>query len=283
MKQLLLPLALLGLMLAGCGGEPAPSTSTGTSGTPPPAMQTEAPAASAAPAAVEEKAAKTQESAGTETGAERGEAALEKMAALPADAQLPAGPWKVGVNYKPIVPAQTTSAEAGQVEVLEVFWYGCGHCYALDPFLESWHKSKPANAKFVRVPVMWGPVHRAHGKLFYTLEALGKLDTLHTKVFDEIHQRNNFLAANDDAQSMKLQLAFAKANGISEADFTRAYNSFAVNSNLQRAEELTRRYAVEGVPLVIVNGKYQTDVAMAGGDGKLVELINYLVATEKRR
>lgn len=282
MRRALLAAALLGLNLAACGREapapapdsqPAPPTTSPGAAAPAPATQT----------AVTEQAASTQESAGADTGGDRGEAALERLAALPADAQLPAGPWKPGVNYKPVVPAQGTSAEAGQVEVLEFFWYGCGHCYSLDPFLESWRKNKPANAKFVRVPVMWGTAHRSHGKLFYTLEALGKLDALHTKVFDEIHQKGNYLAGNDEAASRRTQLAFARANGISEAEFNRAYDSFTVNSNLQRAEDLTRRYVVEGVPLVIVNGKYQTDVAMAGGNGKVLEVVNYLVAAEKRR
>lgn len=280
MRRALLSLALMTLSLGACGRETPPAASGAATSAP----AASAPATAPIPvAAVQEQAAKTQESAAADTGGERGDAALERLAALPAEAQLPAGPWKVGVNYKPIVPAQSTSAEAGQVEVVEVFWYGCGHCYALDPFLESWRKNKPANAKFVRVPVMWGPTHRAHGKLYYTLEALGKLDALHTKAFDEIHQKGNFLAANDDAQSLKLQLAFAKANGIGEADYTRAYNSFTVNAALQRAEDLTRRYQVEGVPLIVVNGKYRTDVGMAGGNGKLLELINYLVAAEKRR
>jgi protein dithiol oxidoreductase (disulfide-forming) len=282
MKRALLSLALLTLSLGACGREPAPTTPANSA--PSTAAGTAATStAPVTPVAVQEQAAKAQESAGADTGGDRGEAALERLAALPPDAQLPAGPWKVGVNFKPIVPAQSTSAEAGQVEVLEVFWYGCGHCYALDPFLESWRKNKPANVKFVRVPVMWGPTHRAHGKLYYTLEALGKLDALHTKAFDEIHQKGNFLAANDEAASRKAQLAFATANGISAADFNRAYDSFTVNSNLQRAEDLTRRYQVEGVPLIVVNGKYQTDVGMAGSNGKLLELINYLVAAEKRR
>jgi len=282
MNRALLALALLTLSLGACGREPAPASSAGDAAPAAVATATTA-AAPVTPVAVQEQAAKTQESAGADSGGDRGEAALERLAALPPDAQLPAGPWKVGVNFKPIVPAQSTSAEAGQVEVLEVFWYGCGHCYALDPFLESWRKNKPANVKFVRVPVMWGPTHRAHGKLYYTLEALGKLDALHTKAFDEIHQKGNFLAASDEAASRKAQLTFATANGIAAADFNRAYDSFTVNSNLQRAEDLTRRYQVEGVPLVVVNGKYQTDVGMAGGNGKLVELINYLVAAEKRR
>ena len=125
--------------------------------------------------------------------------------------------------------------------------------------------------------------HRAHGRLFYTLEALGKLDALHEKAFDEIHKRGNMLAANDDAQTLKMQADFARANGISEADFIKAYNSFGVNAAMQRAEDITRRYRVEGVPVIYVNGKYQTDVGLAGGQQQLLELINDLAAAEKRR
>jgi thiol:disulfide interchange protein DsbA len=137
--------------------------------------------------------------------------------------------------------------------------------------------------KFVRVPVTWGPVHRAHARLYYTLEALGKLDALHEATFKEIHERGNFLVSNDEAQTRKMQLDFVKSQGISEADFTRAYDSFGVNANLQRAEDMTRRYRVEGVPVMFINGKYQTDVSMGGGHAGLIELINDLAANEKRR
>ena len=129
---------------------------------------------------------------------------------------------------------------------------------------------------------MWGPAHRAHGRLFYTLEALGR-DDLVVKAFDEIHRRGNVLVAASDEQTMQMQMTFAKANGISEADFRREYNGFAVNTRLQRAEELMRRYKVETVPLVIINGKYETDVGMAGGHEQLISVINDLAAAEKSR
>jgi thiol:disulfide interchange protein DsbA len=138
--------------------------------------------------------------------------------------------------------------------------------------------------KFVQEHVMWGPVHRAHGRLFYTLDVLGRNDLV-VKAFDEIHRRNNILLSptGNDAQTQSLQLAFATANGVKEADFKREYNGFAVNTRLQRAEEIMRRYRIESVPNVIINGKYETDVGMAGSAGKLIELINDLVAVEKSR
>ena len=275
---LVLGAALMG-SLVGCGspnGGPQPATPpAAASAAPPPATDT-------APVTTEQlkkAATAAQESAGEET--DPGDASLERLTAIPESAQLPSGRWKVGQHYRPVVPAQATSAEPGQVEVLEFFWLGCPHCYALEPYVVSWNKSKASYVKFVGEHVMWGPTHRSHARLYYTLQVLGKADTLVPKAFEEIHRNGNFLVAADDAQSQRMQLAFAKANGISEAEFSREYDGFAVNARLQRAEELTRRYKVETVPYFIINGKYQTDEAMAGGPTQLIQLINDLVAAEK--
>lgn len=286
MRHALAVVALLGLGLAACGRQAPPPASQTPPAVPPAAAapaEENASAQAAARVALTQAATKNQETT-PDSEADRSDARLERVAALPESAQLPAGKWKAGTNYLPLSPAQPTSIEPGQVEVLEVFWYGCPHCYHLDPLLESWRKSAPSYVKFVRVPVTWGPVHRAHGRLFYTLEALGKLDALHAKAFAEIHERGNMLVGNDDATTLRLQLEFARANGISEADFTKAYNSFGVNAAMQRAEDITRRYRIEGVPVIFVNGKYQASVASAGGQPQqLIELVNDLAAAEKRR
>jgi thiol:disulfide interchange protein DsbA len=278
--------ALLIMALSACAREvPAPATpaAPATSG----AAST---AASVTPATTatdtQQKlnaAAAAQEGADTGATADNSEAALERIAALPAEGQLPTGKWVAGKNYQPLVPAQPTNVAPGKVEVVEVFWYGCPHCFALDPYLESWRKNKPSYVEFTRVPVMWGAVHRAHARLFYTLEALGKLDELHSKVFSEIHEKQDPLYGNSEAETQKLQVAFAKANGISESDFLKAYNSFGVQTNLQKADDLGRRYKVEGVPLVVINGKYESDVGMAGNQANLIQLINDLAAGEKHK
>jgi thiol:disulfide interchange protein DsbA len=245
---------------------------------PPPAAATNA--APPTQAEIKKAAEATQESAGASDSP--GDASLERMAAMPENAQLPSGKWKAGTNYLPIVPAQPTSAEPGQVEVLEVLWLGCPHCADMEPTVESWKKKKPSYVKFVQEHVMWGPVHRAHARLFYTLETLGRGDLV-TKAFEEIHKRGNMLVASGDAQTAQMQLAFARANGISEADFKREYTGFAVNTRLQRAEELMRRYKIESVPRFIINGKYEAGVEMAGSREQLIALINDLAAAEKSR
>jgi thiol:disulfide interchange protein DsbA len=194
-------------------------------------------------------------------------------------------PWQEGVNYKRLLPAQPTEVPAGQVEVLEFFWYACPHCYAIDPGVEAWLKTKPAYISFSRVPVMWNEGHRSLARLFYTLQTLGKLDQLHGEVFKEIHVHGDPLVApdpNDAAGSEHMQAVFARKFGISEADFTKAYHSFAVETALQRADELGQRYRIDGVPTFVVNGKFISDVGTAGSPERLLTLVGDLAAQEHK-
>jgi thiol:disulfide interchange protein DsbA len=206
-----------------------------------------------------------------------GAAAVRLGLAAPAQGSLLDGRWKAGVNFDTVAPAQPTAAPPGKVEVLEVFWLGCPHCYALEPYIQKWLKSKPSYIDFVRIPVMWGPVHRLHAKLFYALEALHR-DDLVEKAFDTIHQDNNPLIGTNEQDTFDKQLAWAKANDLDPKAFTAAYNSFGVNAELQHAQEITERYHVEGVPMVVVDGKYSTDVGKAGGHEQLMQLIDDLAA-----
>lgn len=268
------------LTMAACSG-PAPTP------TDKPAASTDAPAAarSAAPAPTLASVATVPPAAAADAAAAKSdETKLERMSPLPPAGQLPAGQWTAGVNYRPLVPAQPTDAPPGKVEVVEVFWYACPHCYALDPYLENWRKSKPAYIDFKRVPVTWQDVHRSHARLFYALQSLGKEEALHSELFAEMHDRKNFLyVQGNDTDSKSAQAAFVKAHGVGAAEFNDAYNSFTVQTNLSKADELVHRYKVDGVPLVVINGKYVTDVAMAGSPANLISIVNDLTASEKPR
>jgi thiol:disulfide interchange protein DsbA len=194
-------------------------------------------------------------------------------------------PWQEGVNYTRFVPAQPTAVPAGQVEVLEFFWYGCPHCYAIDPAVEAWRKTKPAYITFVRVPVMWSEGHRSTARLYYTLENMGKIEQLHSEVFKEIHVNNDQLIGsdpNDTAAAEKMQTTFVKKFGITEDAFKKAYHSFAVETSLQRADQLVERYRIEGVPTFVVNGKYVADVRSAGSPERLLSLVGDLAAQEHK-
>lgn len=279
------------LVLGACTRHPAQLALAGTTSARP------SPTGSAETAGSSDSSAQAAEEA-TRDGSsdEPGTASLEHLAALPPEQQLPGGRWKPGVNYDVISPAKPVSAPPGKIEVIEVFWLGCPHCYALEPSVLAWLKSKPDYVSFVRVPVMWGPVHQAHARLFYTLEQLGRNDLVE-KAFDEIHQyalgaqgqrsdlvqQHSPLVGPNPDTTFQSQLDFAKANGLDPEAFRKAYNSAGVNADLQHAQEITERYMVSGVPFVIIDGKYSTDVGKAGGPTELFELVDSLAATEHRR
>lgn len=277
-------LALLSLCVCACSRS-APVQHAAPAAAPPPVAQAQPvappPAESAPTSQIENEQAATAQESGADDDSQptRGDTSLERIAALAPGDQLPGGKWKAGVNYDPIVPAQPTSVGPGKVEVMEVFWLGCPHCYALEPYVENWLKSKPSYIQFVRVPVMWGPVHQAHARLYYTLVELHRAD-LFEKAFDTIHKDNNPLVANTDDATFNLQQAFATANGIKAEDFARVYKSMAVATDLQRAQDVTERYNVTGVPMVVVDGKYSTDVGKAGSAQALFAVIDDLAATD---
>jgi thiol:disulfide interchange protein DsbA len=180
-----------------------------------------------------------------------------------------------GVNYKTLKPAVPTNVAPGKVEVVEVFWYACGHCYLLEPKLEAWEKKgKAPYVEVIRMPAVWNELLKTHARLFYTIEILGRPE-LNAEAFREINVRGNRLDT-----PAKIE-AFFTSRGVSKADFQKAFSGFAVESKLARATDLNKRYRITSTPTVVVNGKYVTDASMAGGEDKLFEVINALAAREK--
>jgi thiol:disulfide interchange protein DsbA len=180
-----------------------------------------------------------------------------------------------GVNYKTLRPAVPTNVAPGKVEVVEVFWYACGHCYALEPKVEAWSKKgKPAYVELVRMPAVWNDLLKMHARLFYTIEVLGK-PQLHNDAFREINVKGNRLDTPEKIES------FLTARGVTKTDFQKTFNGFAVESKLARAADLNKRYRISSTPTVVINGKYVTDVGMAGGEEQLFQTINALAAQDK--
>jgi protein dithiol oxidoreductase (disulfide-forming) len=193
---------------------------------------------------------------------------------LVGQAALAAAPVE-GVNYKLLKPAVPTNVAPGKVEVVEVFWYACGHCYLLEPKIAAWErKGKAPYVEVVRMPAVWNEVLKTHARLFYTIEVLGKRE-LHDEVFREINVRGNRLETPEKIE------AFLVSKGVPKADFQKTFTGFAVESKLSRAVDLNRRYRISSTPTVIVNGKFVTDVSMAGGEAQLFEVIGALAAREK--
>jgi thiol:disulfide interchange protein DsbA len=184
------------------------------------------------------------------------------------------GRFELGVHYMRLSPTQPTSSNVDQVEVCEVFWYGCPHCFDFDPHLNSWLETKPENVSFIRVPAVWNPLLQLHARAFYTAEALGKGAEMHDEFFREINERRNMLDSEE-----KLADFFGRFN-VDAAAFKTAFDSFEVHAKLQRADELSRRYRIQSVPTIVVNGKYTTGGGEVANWDELLALVDELVAAE---
>jgi protein dithiol oxidoreductase (disulfide-forming) len=164
-----------------------------------------------------------------------------------------------------------------KIEVVELFWYGCPHCYQLEPRLEAWVKKLPKDAVFKRVPGIARPDWAAGGRAFYAMEALGVLEKLHGPLFDAIHKQHS-VKPNDDAALIDW---ITKQGGLDRKKVEEAYNSFSVNTKVMRATQLFRASGATGVPALIIDGKYLTSSSLAGGNEEALKVADYLI--EKAR
>ena len=179
-----------------------------------------------------------------------------------------------GQHYQRISPSVPTSVGNDKVEVVELFWYGCPHCYTLEPYIEQWLPVKPEAAEFVRLPATLNPSWTAHARTFYALELLGELDRMHPIMFQAIHDQRRRL------RDLRSITKFVAQQGVDQDKFVEAYKSLPVQTKLKRASQLSRAYGLDGVPAVVINGKYRTTASMAGGYGQMLEVIDYLVDKE---
>ena len=193
--------------------------------------------------------------------------------------------WKEGENFVAYPVAQPVSTPPGSVEVVEGFWYGCGHCYSLEPRLQAWERSKPAWITLKRTPVIWNEVTREDARLYFTIESLGLVDKLHTEIYREIHAKGRPLTVIrggkvDKAATEKATREFLASKGVSAEDFAKHYRTFSAENKLRQAENLSRRYLLDHTPMFVVHGKYLTDADMAGGVDQLFQVVSDLAARE---
>lgn len=280
---------VLATLLTACGGGgEAPAQDASTSGDAPATAPAPTPAAAepAAPAAAPEVKPADGEAV-DEVTSSVSPIAQAVAAATPApSAGLPAR-WQQGKHYTALPAAQPVSVAPGQVEVTEIFWYGCGHCFTLEPQLEAWERgAKPEYVKVVRLPVVWNEVTREDARLFYTLESLGKVESLQLAVFRELHVNRRpltIVSGNkvDTVATEKRVREFLSSHGVTAEQFGGVYRSFAVESKIRQAENLARRYRADHTPMAVVQGKYVTDVSMAGGVDQLMQLLTDLAVRER--
>ena len=183
-----------------------------------------------------------------------------------------AGPQE-GRHYRRVTP--TVAVEIpGKIEVVEFFWFGCQHCYSLEPVLQDWVKKLPADVVFRKEHVAF-PQAVKHQQMFYTLRALGAESTATVKVFEAIHkERKLLLTASDQAD-------FAASLGIDKKKYTDTLASFTVQTVLKKSSNLSDAYKVDSVPVLTINGKFYTGPSMAGNNGAALEVADALIKKER--
>ena len=174
--------------------------------------------------------------------------------------------------------APVNTNDSSKVEVLEAFWYGCSHCFRFEPLIANWEATAGEDVDFVRFPAMWNALMEIHAQVYYTAEAMDALDTVHEPVFNAINIEGNRLQNENQIGAL-----FAKY-GISEEDFSKAFNSFTVRTKVNQAKQRMQAYEIRSTPNMIVNGKY----LVATGEtvrtqAEMLEVVDFLIEKERQQ
>ncbi len=199
-------------------------------------------------------------------------AALASLAMMVSSAQ--AADYVAGQHYETL-PFPVKTRDPQVVEVVELFWYGCPHCFRLEPSVESWKANMPDGVSFEQVPAVLGRSWEPHARAFWTAKALGVQADIHQPLFNAIHLERKRMVRDGDIREL-----FARF-GVDEAAFNAQWRSFGVESRLKQTESRITAYGINGVPAFIVNGKYRVTETTAGGQAALFDVINYLIEKEK--
>jgi len=165
-----------------------------------------------------------------------------------------------------------------KIEVMEIFWYGCIHCYHMDPLLNTWVKKLPSDVYFKRVPGLpnasWAPMAKA----FYAMETLGVLEKLHTPLFDAVHKQKSLNPTDE-----KAIIAWVTAkSGLDQLKVEQAFKSFTTSTNLNRAAQIFRASGATGVPSLVIDGKYLTSSTMAGGNQQALKTADFIIGNVRK-
>jgi len=179
------------------------------------------------------------------------------------------------LGYETLSPAQPTQNQ-DKIEIIEFFWYGCPHCYTLEPTMVEWLKTKPDNVEFIRQPAVFSSLWGKHAKAYFVAEALNVVDKVHADFFDAIQNKKQKLTSED-------QLAkFFVAHGVDEVKFRDTFNSFLIDAKLRQAKAMAPRYGITGVPAIIINGKYKTSGPLAKSHENMIKVMNQLIEQESQ-
>ena len=182
--------------------------------------------------------------------------------------------WEVGKDYDVISPAIRT-ADPDKIEVVEFFWYGCGHCYTFEPLVSRWKQDLGEDVVFKGSPAIWNQPMELHAKMYFTAEVLGVKDTLHGVLFQAMNVDGKRLGSESAIRELFV------ANGVAAEDFDKAFNSFGVNSQVRQANARARAAKITGTPEMMVNGKYRISTRKAGSQENMLKIADFLIQQER--
>ena len=192
-----------------------------------------------------------------------------------AQAPTPAQALNEGKDYLRLGTPQ--AVPPGKIEVIDYFWYGCPHCYSFEPALDAWAKKLPADVAFRRLPVMFREEpFVTHARLYYAVEAMGLLDSVHRKIFAAIHNEKATLAKPADIS------AFMTKNGVDGVKFLDAMNSFSVQTKLLKSKQIAEGFKLDGVPALGVQGKFLTSPSIAGSPDRALTVADALIQKSRK-
>ena len=180
--------------------------------------------------------------------------------------------YELGKDYQ-LIDNPLPVRQDGMVEVSEIFWYGCNHCYSFESTINNWDANKPDYVKFSKMPVTWSQIHQLHASLYHTIEALKLRKGAHTAVFTTIHKENNFLG------SQKSVVKFLSKLGVDEEKSKQYLNSFAVKQKVSRGIQVSKQLRITSVPMIIVDGKYM--IVSKPSRQEMLEVLDYVVELQK--
>ena len=189
-------------------------------------------------------------------------------------AMVMADDYVAGQHYQ-VLASPVPTLNANKIEVVELFWYGCPHCFSFEPLLDEWQATLGDDVEFWHSPAMWNERMNTHARIYYAAEVLGVLDKAHPAVFKAMNVDRKKLLEEDDIAALFVTL------GVSKEDFSKAFNSFGVKSSVRQADARARGYKITGTPEMVVNGKYRISASTAGGQVKMLDVANYLIKKER--
>jgi thiol:disulfide interchange protein DsbA len=179
-----------------------------------------------------------------------------------------------GTHYDLINPP-VRAVSPDTIEVAEFFWYGCAHCYTFEPMLEQWKKTMPEDVSFRGIPAVWRDLMALHARAYYAAEALGVQDTMHPVMFQAMNVDRKQLSSESEIAALFV------ANGVSEEDFSKAFNSFGVNSQVEQGISAGKAAKITGTPALMVNGKYHVGGRKAGSQAEMLKIVDFLIEKER--